>query len=132
MGNPDLGGAVTDFMAILQFIDYSKFKRFFNLADKIFINLLSSFLVCEVLAVVPDQYDFEFSIKAAERKHLTEDAAHIQETEIIDNRKVIKSFQSYLGNSNNKTNLVKYLFPKMERNIAKRFNLLSNHLSGKS
>ena len=70
-----------------------------------------------MLAVVPDQYDFGFSIKAAEKKHLTEDSAHIQETEIIDNRKVTKSFQSYLGNSNNKTNLVKYLFQKWRETL---------------
>ena len=35
MGNPHLGVTVTDFMAILQSIDYSKFKRFSNAADEI-------------------------------------------------------------------------------------------------
>ena len=54
----------------------------------------------KVLVVVTDQYDFEFSIKAAERKRWTENSAHKQEIEIIDNRNV-QSFQSYLGNSNN-------------------------------
>ena len=60
---------------------------------------LSSFLECEVLVVVSDRYDFEFSIKGAERKRRTEDSTHIQEIEIIDNRKFPKSFQSYLENS---------------------------------
>ena len=41
---------------------------------------------------IPDQYDFEFSIKTAERKRYTEDSTHIQEVEIINNRKVRKSF----------------------------------------
>ena len=54
----------------------------------------------KVLVVVTGQYDFEFSIKAAERKRRTENSAHKQEIEIIDNRNV-QSFQSYLGNSNN-------------------------------
>ena len=37
-----------------------------------------------MLVVVPDQYDFESSIKPAERKGRTEDSTHIQETEIIE------------------------------------------------
>ena len=46
MGNPDLGATVTDFMAILQSIDYSKFEIFSNVADEISTNLLSSFREC--------------------------------------------------------------------------------------
>ena len=71
MGNPDLGATVTDFMAILQSIDYSKFERFSNVADEISTKLLSSFLKCEMLVGVTDGYDFEFSIEIAERKHGT-------------------------------------------------------------
>ena len=70
-----------------------------------------------MLVVIPDRYGFEFSIKAAGRKHRTEDSTHIQETEIIDNRKVPKPIQSYLGNSNDKTSLVKQVFQKW-RDIA--------------
>ena len=33
LANPDLGATVTNFIAILQSIDYSKFERFSNLAD---------------------------------------------------------------------------------------------------
>ena len=75
-------------MAILQYlyIDYSKFKIFSNVADEISAKLLSSFLEYEVLVVVTDQYDFEFSVKAAERKPRTEASAHLQEIEIIDNQ----------------------------------------------
>ena len=36
MGNPDLGGTTTDFMAILE----SKFERFSNVADEISAKLL--------------------------------------------------------------------------------------------
>ena len=110
MGNPDLGATVTDFIAILQSVDYSKFERFSNIADEISAKLLSSFLECEVLVAVTDGYDFEFSIEAAERKRRTEDPTHMQEIEIIESQKFLKSFQSYLGNSNNKTKLVKQLF----------------------
>ena len=35
MGNPDLGATVTDFIAILQSIVYSKLERFSNVADEI-------------------------------------------------------------------------------------------------
>ena len=42
MGNPDLDATVTDFMAILQSIDYSKFERFSNVADKISVKLYIS------------------------------------------------------------------------------------------
>ena len=97
---------------ILKSTDYNKFEIFSNVADEISANLLSSFLACEVLVVVPDRYDFEFSIKAAERKHRTDDSTHMQENEIIGNRKDPTSFQSCFGNSNNKTNLVKYIFEK--------------------
>ena len=94
MRNPDPGGTATDFMAILQSTDYSKFKRFYNVADKVSTKLLSSFLECEML--VPDGYDFEFSIEAAERKRWTEHSTHIQEIENAESEKFPKSFQSYL------------------------------------
>ena len=71
------------------------------MADEISTKLFSSYRECEVLVVVSDRFDFEFSMKSAERKRRTEDSTHIQEIEIIDNRKVPKSFQSYqsyLGN----------------------------------
>ena len=63
MGNPDLGATVTDFIVILQAIDYSKFEILSNVADEISTKLLSSFLECEVLVAVSDEYDFEFSFK---------------------------------------------------------------------
>ena len=49
IGNPDLGATITNFIAILQSIDYSKFERFPNVVDEISTKLLSSFLECEVL-----------------------------------------------------------------------------------
>ena len=110
MGNPDLGATVTDFIAILQSIDYSKFERFSNVADEISTKLVSGFFECEALVAFTDGYDFEFSIEAAERKRRTEDSTHTQEIKIVDSQKFPKSFQSYLGNPNNKTNLVKQLF----------------------
>ena len=44
MRNPDLGATGTDFIAILQYIDYSKFERLPNVADEISAKLLSGFL----------------------------------------------------------------------------------------
>ena len=35
MGNPDLGATGTNFMAILQSTDYSKFERFTNVVDEL-------------------------------------------------------------------------------------------------
>ena len=85
MEYPDLGATATDFIAILQSIDYSKFERFSKVADEISTKPLSSFLECEVLVAVLDRYDFEFSVKAAERERQTEDSTHMQEIEIINN-----------------------------------------------
>ena len=104
-GNPYLGGSVTDFIAILQSIDYSKLERFSNVPDEISTKLLSSFLECETLIAV------KFPIENVERKcrrgnTSSYDSTHTQEIEITDSQKFPKSFQSYLGNSNNKTNLV--------------------------
>ena len=115
---------------ILQSIDYSsKFERFPNVAGEISLKLLLIFLECEVLVAVSDRYDFEFSIKATERKRQREDASHMKEIEVIDNQKSPKSFQSYLGNSNNKTNLVKYLFRKWRETLPdiQRLPLLRNY-----
>ena len=92
MGKPDHSATAVNFMAILQSIDYNKFERFLNVADKISAKLLSSFLECEVLVVIPVRYGFEFSIEGAERKRRTEDSTRIQEIEIIDERKFPNSF----------------------------------------
>ena len=73
-----------------------KIETFSNVADKISAKLLSSFLECKVLVVILDRYGFEFSIKGAERNHRTEDSTHIQETEIIDNRKSAKVLSKLL------------------------------------
>ena len=50
MGNNDLGATVTDFMAILQSIDYNKFKDFLIKL----IKFLQDSSQCEMLVVVPD------------------------------------------------------------------------------
>ena len=70
-----------------------------------------------MLVVISDRHGFEFPIKRAERKNWTEDSTLIHEIEFIDNRKVPKSFQSYPGNSNNKNNLVKYVFQKRRETL---------------
>ena len=57
------------------------------------------------------------NLQLKERKHRTEDSTHIQEIEIIDDRKVLKSFPSYLGNLNNKSNLVKQVFQKLREKL---------------
>ena len=44
-------------------------------------------------------------------------STHIQETETTHNRKVPKTFESYFGNSNNNTNLVKYVFQKRRETL---------------
>ena len=51
MGNHDRDATVTDFMAILQSIDYSKFERFSNVGDEISTKVLLSFREFEVLVV---------------------------------------------------------------------------------
>ena len=68
------------------------------------------------MVVVTNRYDLELLIKAAERKCRTKDSTHIQEIEIIDNRNVQSYFKFTLG--------IRTIKPKMERNIAIRFNLL--------
>ena len=44
MKNPYLGAIVMDFMPMLKFIDYNKFKRFPNAADEILQNSPQVFL----------------------------------------------------------------------------------------
>ena len=64
-----------------------------------------------MLVVVPDRYDFEFSIKADERKRRTEDSTHKQKIEIIGNWKVPRLFQSTLEIRTIKP--TKYVFQKV-------------------
>ena len=54
MEYPVFYGTVTDFMAILQSIDYRKFEAFSNVVDENSTNLLSKFLEYDVLVVVSD------------------------------------------------------------------------------
>ena len=60
------------------------------------------------MVIAPDHYDVELSTKSAERLRRT--ANSVQEIEIISDRKIPKSFQSYLSNASNKMNMVKYVF----------------------
>ena len=69
---------------LLQSIDESKFEVFSKVANEISTKLVSSFHECEVLLEVPDQYDFEFSIKAPERSR-AQRSTHMQKIEFIDN-----------------------------------------------
>ena len=104
-----------------------KLMKFLQNSSK--FSLLQSFIECEVLVVVPDQYDFEFSKTAAERKHQTEAQFIYRNLKLL----ITEKFQSHL-----KVTLGIWTikptwwntFSKMERNIAIRFDLISNHLLG--
>ena len=61
-----------------------------------------------LLVIVPDRYNVELLIRSAERLRRTENL--VQDIEITSSRKVLKSFQSYLSNDSNKTNMVKNIF----------------------
>ena len=99
MGNPDHSITVINFMAILQSIDYNKFERFSNVSDEISAKILSGFLDCEVLVIVPDLYGFEFSIEGAERKRRTEDSSHIRSSgpQMFFKLGVLKNFANFTG-----------------------------------
>ena len=63
MGKPDRGATAINFIATLQSIDYNKFQRFSNVADEISAKLLSNFLECEVLVVIPNGMVLNFQLK---------------------------------------------------------------------
>ena len=94
----------------------SKFERFSNVADETSAKLLITFLECEVLVVVPYRYDLDFSLKTAERKCLTQ-LIYKKLKLLITFESYFKTFESYFGNSNNKTNLVKYVFQKRRETL---------------
>ena len=121
LGYQYASGTVIDFMATIQPTNFSKFERFSNMADGIIYKIISSFQESDLLVIVPDRYDVELSIKSAERLHSTANSA--QEIEITSDRKVPKSFQNYLSNASNKTNMVNYI-STVERNIARTFKLI--------
>ena len=127
LGYQYASGTVIDFMATIQPTNFSKFERFSNMADGIIYKIISSFQESDLLVIVPDRYDVELSIKSAERLHRTANSA--QEIEITGDRKVPKSFQNYLSNASNKTNMVNYTFQQWKEISSERLSLLS--LSGK-
>ena len=47
-------------------------------------------------------------------------ANSVQEIEIISDRKVPKSFQSYLSNASNKTNMVNYVFQQWKKILSEK------------
>ena len=93
LGYQYASATVICFMATIKSTNFSKFERFSNVADGITSKIISSFQESDLLVIVPDRYDFELSIKSAERLRRTETS--VQEIEIISNRKVPNSFQSY-------------------------------------
>ena len=111
---------VIDFMATIQPTEFSKFERFSSVAERIAYKIILSFQERDLLVIVPDRYEIELSIKSAERLHRT--ANSVQEIEIIRDRKVPKSFQSYLSNASNKRNMVNYIFQQWKE-------ILSEYLS---
>ena len=72
------------------------------------------------MVIALDRYDVELEIKSSERLRCT--ANSVQEIEIISDRKMRKSFQSYLSNASSKMNMVTYVFQL-------RKEILSEHLS---
>ena len=89
---------------------------------------MPSFPENDLLVIVPDRYYVELSIKSAERLRRT--ANSVQEIEITSNRKVQKSFQSYLSNASSKTNMVNNIFQQWKEILSE--HLSSINLSGKS
>ena len=118
LGYQYTSGTVIDFMATIQPTNFSKFERFSNMAHGIIYKIISSFQESDLLVIVPDRY---------ERLHRTANSA--QEIEITSDRKVPKSFQNYLSNASNKTNMVNYTFQQWKEISSERLSLLS--LSGK-
>ena len=94
-------------MVTIQPTKFSKFEWFSNVANGIFYKIISRFPENDLLIAVTDFYNVELSIRSAERLRRT--ANLIQEIEIISNRKMWESFQRYLSNASNKTNMVKYI-----------------------
>ena len=47
-------------------------------------------------------------------------ANSVQEIEIISDRKVPKSFQSYLSNASNKTNMMNYVFQQWKKILSEK------------
>ena len=107
-------------MAKIQPTDFSKFERFSNVVDGITSKIISSFQESDLMVIVADRYEIEWSLKSAERLRRKKNS--VQEIKIISNRKIPNLFQSYLSNTSTKTNLVNYIFQWSKE-------ILSEHLS---
>ena len=128
LGYQYASATVINFMATIQPTEFSKFEWFSNVVDEIIYKIMPSFPENDLLVIVPDRYYVELSIKSAERLRRT--ANSVQEIEITSNRKVQKSFQSYLSNASSKTNMVNNIFQQWKEILSE--HLSSINLSGKS
>ena len=104
LGYQYVSATVIGFMATTQPTKFSKFERFSNVSDDTSFYWL--------LVIVPDRYNVELLIRSAERLRRTENL--VQDIKITSSRKVLKSFQSYLNNDSNKTNMVKNIFQQLK------------------
>ena len=82
-----------------------------------------------LLVAVTDGYNFEFSIRAAERKRQTEESSHMLEIEIIDKQ---RHFKIILGIRTIKPTWRKHLFWKRRGTLQKvltplQTNYFANH-----
>ena len=110
MGNPDLGATVTDFIVILQSIDY--IYRW---------NFSKTPLKTPLLVAVTDGYDFEFSIEAAERKRRTATQIISRKLKLL----IAKNFQKHF-----KVSLeIRTIKPTCSNNLSKRRETLPKVLT---
>ena len=66
---------IVDFMAIIQSVNKSGLETFGDLAKRIEKIIMSNFMESDVVALVPDRYDVQHSIKADERSRRTKEVS---------------------------------------------------------
>ena len=105
--------SILDFMAVVQSTNHTGLQTFGDLADRLEVSIFSAFKDSNIVVVVPDKYDTQYSIKSDERMRRQKTTCS-EITIFNDSQKLPKNFKAYLGNTKNKVHLIKYLFTKWE------------------
>ena len=112
----ETSASIIDFMALVQSMNKHDIVTFGELADRFKSSIFSNFRESDYIAVVPDRYNVELSIKGDERSR--RQTTLTNQTSIShDSQKLPSKFQVFLTNSNNKINLISYIFSKWKVEI---------------
>lgn len=101
---------IIDFMAIVQKVVIAKPKFIHEVQTHIESHIRTAFKESDIVAMVPDRYDIQMSIKEGERSRRGSSRNQPEYNITSSKQALAVEFGTFLSNPKNKINLVNYLF----------------------